>query len=48
MGKADWCSLAWELKGAPKFIWAPYAQLYSLAEATAFGLINWGAIGQPR
>ncbi len=34
-------------------IWAPWAQLYSLAEAPqppppAFGLIYDGAIGQPR
>jgi hypothetical protein len=35
-----------------KFIWAPCAQLYSLAETPrhppAFGLIDEGAIGQPR
>ncbi len=41
---------------SPKFIWAPCAQLYTLAEipnppppfSPAFGLINEGAIGQPR
>jgi hypothetical protein len=38
---------------SPKFIWAPCAQLCSLAEAPqppppAFGLIYEGAIGQPR
>jgi hypothetical protein len=38
---------------SPKFIWAPCAQLYSLAETPqhpppAFGLICEGAIGQPR
>ncbi len=39
---------------SPKFIWAPCAQLYSLAETPqlspppAFGLISDVAIGQPR
>ncbi len=37
---------------SPKFIWAPCAQLYSLAEPLppppAYGLICEGAIGQPR
>ncbi len=37
----------------PKLIWAPYAQLHSLAEIPslhppAFGFIYEGAIGQPR
>jgi hypothetical protein len=33
-----------------EFIWAPCAQLYSIAEAPtpAFGLIYEGALGQPR
>ncbi len=38
--------------GSPKFIWAPCAQLYSLAEtpqsSTPFGPIYEGAIGPPR
>jgi len=38
---------------SPKFIWAPCAQLYSLAEnpqasPPPFGLIYEGAIGQPK
>ncbi len=40
---------------SPKFIWAPCAELYSLAEtpqplppSPAYGLIYEGAIGQPR